>query len=70
MLISENLPRFETQKQRIVFVLIFRCVEQFYVSNRQEWSKTGKKLEKLDGLIQEDIDLSYIYLSVIVTNSM
>ena len=34
-----------TQEQRIVFVLMFRCVEQFYVPNTQKQSKTGKNPE-------------------------
>ena len=32
-------------EHRIVFVLIFRCAEQFYVPNMQEQSKTGKESE-------------------------
>ena len=33
------------RKTEFVFVLIFRCAEQFYVPNMQEQSKTGKKSE-------------------------
>ena len=43
--IYQDLKRFATQEHRIVFVLIFRCAEQFYVPNMQEQSKTGKKSE-------------------------
>jgi len=39
------LKRFAPQEHGIVFVLIFRCAEQFYVPNTQEQSKTGKKIE-------------------------
>ena len=47
-------------EHKIVFVLIFRCAEQFYVPNMQEQSKAGKKSEinrqtfvaSFDGLIQ------------------
>ena len=50
----------QTQEHWIVFVLIFRCAEQFYVPNMQEQSKAGKKSEinrqtfvaSFDGLIQ------------------
>ena len=48
MLISENLPRFEkfaAWKQRIVFVLTFRCAEQFCLPNTQKQSKRGKNPE-------------------------
>lgn len=64
------MKRFAAQEHRIVFVLIFRCAEQFYVPNTQEQSKTGKNQKSTDkhssfaGLIQEDIDLSDIYLAV------
>jgi hypothetical protein len=61
------LNRFAAQEHRIVFVLIFTCAEQFYVPNMQEQSKRGKKSDKhssFDGLIQEEIDLSDIYLAV------
>ena len=37
--IYQNLKRFAAQEHRIVFVLNFRCAEQFYVSNMQEQSK-------------------------------
>jgi hypothetical protein len=43
--IYQDLKRFATKEHRIVFVLIFRCAEQFYVPNMQEQSKTGKKSE-------------------------
>ena len=43
--IYQDLKRFATQEHRIVFVLIFRCAEQFYVPNMQEQSKMGKKSE-------------------------
>ena len=43
--IYQDLKRFETQEHRIVFVLIFRWVEQVYVPSMQEQSKTGKKSE-------------------------
>jgi hypothetical protein len=56
------------QEHRIAFVLIFRCAEQFYVPNMQEQSKRDKKStdknSSFDGLIQEEIDLSNIYLAV------
>ena len=64
------MKRFAAQEQRIVFVLIFRCAEEFYVPNTQEqskWVKNQKSTDKhssFDGLIQEDIYLSNIYLAV------
>jgi hypothetical protein len=51
----------------IKVVLIFRCAEQFYVPNSQKQVKSQKSTDKhssFDGLIQEDIDLSDIYLAV------
>ncbi len=67
----QDLKTFAAQEQRIVFVLLFRCTEQFYVPKTQEQSKTGKKNQKstdkhlsFDGLIQEDIDLYDIDLTV------
>ena len=56
-----------TQEQRIVFVMKFRCAEQFYVPNMQKQSKTGKNPEinrhrlSFDGINQENINLSDIY---------
>ena len=41
----QDLKRFAAQEHRIVFVLIFRCAEQFYVPSMQEQSKMGKKSE-------------------------
>ena len=58
------------QEDRIVFVLTFRCAKLFYAPNMQEQSKVGKnqkskdKHSSFDGLIQEDIDLSDIYLAI------
>ena len=66
----QDLKRFAAQEHRIVFVLTFRCSKQFYVPNMQEQSKGGKKSKIIrqtslfDGLIQEDTDLSDIYLAV------
>ena len=62
------MKRFAAQEQRIVFVLTFRCAEQFYVPNTQKQSKMGKNPEinnhlSFDGIIQENIDLSDIYLA-------
>ena len=58
--IYQDLKRFAAQEKRIVFVLMFRCAEQFYVPIRQKQSKNGKNLT-FDGIIQENIDLSDIY---------
>ena len=64
------MKRFAAQEHRIVFVLTFRCAKQFYVPNIQEQSKAGKNQKSIDkhlsfdGLIQEDRDLSDIYLAV------
>ena len=61
---------FVAQEHRIVFVLTFICAKQLYGPNMQEQSKGGKnqkstdKHSPFDGLIQEDIDLSNIYLAV------
>ena len=41
----QYLKRFAAHEQRIVFVLTFRCAEQFYVPNTQKQSKTGKNPE-------------------------
>ena len=46
--VYQDLKIFATQEHRIVFVLIFRCAEQFYVPNMQEQSKTGKKQKSTD----------------------
>ena len=68
--IYQDLKRFAAQEHRIVFVLTFICEKQLYVPNMQEQSKGGKKSEIIrqtslfDGLIQEDTDLSDIYLAV------
>ena len=43
--IYKDLKRFAAQEQRIVLVLMFRCVEQFYVPSMQKQSKTGKNPE-------------------------
>ena len=43
--IYQDLKRFAAQEKRIVFVLTFRCAEQFYVPNTQKQSKTGKNPE-------------------------
>ena len=65
--IYQDLKRFAAQKQRIVFVLTFRCAEQFFIANKQKQSKTGKNPEinrhrlSFDGINQENINLSDIY---------
>ena len=52
---------------------MLRKAEQFDVPNKQKRSKMGKILEinkkhsSFDGLIQEDIDLSDIYLAVSIS---
>jgi hypothetical protein len=65
------LKKFAAQEQRIGFVLTFRCAEQFYVrKNSQKRVKNQKSADKyssFDGLIQEDINLSDIYLAVPIT---
>ena len=43
--IYQDLKSFAAQEHRIVFVLTFRCAEQFYVPNMQKQSKTGKNPE-------------------------
>ena len=65
--IYQDLKIFAAQEHRIVFVLIFRCAKRFYVPNLQKGIKKQKSKDKhssFDGLIQEDIDLSDIYLAV------
>ena len=60
------MKRTAGQEHRIVFVLTFRSAKQFHVPNMQEQSKAGKKSEinRQTFGIQEDIDLSDIYLAV------
>ena len=55
------MKRFAAQEHRIVFLLIFRCAEQYYVPNMQKQVKIQKSTDNhssFDGLIQENIDLS------------
>ena len=62
--IYQYLKRFAAREQRIVFVLTFRCAEQFYVPNRQKRVKIQKSTDNhssFDGIIQENINLSGIY---------
>ena len=69
--IYHDLKGFVTQEHRIVFVLIFRCRNNFMFptcKNSQKWVKYQKSTDNhssIDGLIQEDIDLSDIHLAVL-----
>ena len=64
----QDLKRFAAQENGIVFVLIFRCADQFYVPNTDKRTgknqKSSNKHSSFDSLIQEDIDHSDIYLAV------
>ena len=70
--IDQDWKRFAAQEHRIVFVLISSLdVQNNFVfptcKNSQKWVKSQKSTDKqlsFDGLIQEDIDLSDIYLAV------
>ena len=61
----------QQQEHRIFFVLTLKCAKEFYVpntyTNSQKCIKNQKSTDKhssFDGLIQEDIDLSDIFLAV------
>ena len=74
--IYRDLKRFVTQEHRIIFVLILRSAEQFYVPNMQEQSKMGKNSEisrqtfVIWWFTSRRIDLSDVYLAVSKCNLM